>query len=246
MRDAEAAYADALALRKRLADDFPARPEFRQDLADGLGNLGVLLQITGRLKEAEAAHTDALTLRKQLAADFPDQSDLRNGLADSYTNLALLRLGQRDFKASKAHLDEAGLHHEAALRANPRHPEYRQCYRNNLKALIQVDAGLGDWAGAKQAAQKSCDLGWDPPRDAYAAARGLSLCIPIVRSDDSATKDERDQRAACYGDEAMQMLRAAAAKGYKDDARMGKDDDLAPLRERDDFKKLLAELKASK
>jgi hypothetical protein len=41
------------------------------------------------------------------------------------------------------------------------------------------------------------------------------------------------------------VLREAAAKGYKDAAHMKQDTDLAPLRGRDDFKRLLAELGAN-
>jgi hypothetical protein len=39
-------------------------------------------------------------------------------------------------------------------------------------------------------------------------------------------------------------LRDAVAKGYKDAAHMKKDTDLDPLRSREDFKKLVAELEA--
>jgi hypothetical protein len=38
----------------------------------------------------------------------------------------------------------------------------------------------------------------------------------------------------------------ASSKGYKDAAHMKQDTDLDPLRERDDFQKLLAELEAKK
>ncbi len=43
-------------------------------------------------------------------------------------------------------------------------------------------------------------------------------------------------------DRAMQWLHKAVQAGYKDAAHMKKDTDLDPLRGRDDFKKLLAEL----
>src|SRR5262249_20222709 len=68
LEEAEVAFADALALQKQLAAEFPARPEFRQELASSQNNLGIFLRTTGRLKAAEAAYTDAVALRKQLAA----------------------------------------------------------------------------------------------------------------------------------------------------------------------------------
>ena len=44
----------------------------------------------------------------------------------------------------------------------------------------------------------------------------------------------------------MTMLRDAVAKGYKDAAHMKKDKDLDALREREDFKRLVADLEAKK
>jgi hypothetical protein len=49
-----------------------------------------------------------------------------------------------------------------------------------------------------------------------------------------------------YTISAVALLQQAVAKGYNDAEHMKKDDDLKSLRERDDFKKLLAELEASK
>jgi Tfp pilus assembly protein PilF len=43
-------------------------------------------------------------------------------------------------------------------------------------------------------------------------------------------------------DRAMELLQKAVKAGYKDAAHMAKDTDLDPLRGREDFKKVLAEL----
>jgi hypothetical protein len=40
----------------------------------------------------------------------------------------------------------------------------------------------------------------------------------------------------------MKLLQQAVAKGYQDAAHLKQDTDLAPLRDREDFKKLLAEV----
>jgi hypothetical protein len=42
----------------------------------------------------------------------------------------------------------------------------------------------------------------------------------------------------------MKLLGDAVSKGYKDVTRMKKDADLDPLRQREDFRKLVAELEA--
>ena len=45
-----------------------------------------------------------------------------------------------------------------------------------------------------------------------------------------------------YADQAMQLLNQAVKAGYKDHIHMMQDTDLHPLRDREDFKKLVAEL----
>jgi tetratricopeptide (TPR) repeat protein len=241
-KEAEAAYRDALALRKQLADEFPTRPDYRQELARSHNNLGNLLRDTGRPKEAEAAYRDALALRKQLAADFPNQPDMQNDLAGTLVNLAILCNQRREFPAAKKYLTEAQPPHQVALKANPRHPTYRQFYRNNLWTLAQAQAGLLDRAAAVKAAEQIRDLGWDAAGNAYDAACALALCIPIVEKHEKLDADERQAAVQFYGDEAMKLLRHAVAKGFQDAARMKKDSDLDPLRGRDDFQKLLADL----
>jgi hypothetical protein len=47
-----------------------------------------------------------------------------------------------------------------------------------------------------------------------------------------------------YAARALELLREAVAQGYKDVAHIKKDKDLDPLRDRDDFKKLMAQLEA--
>jgi hypothetical protein len=64
----------------------------------------------------------------------------------------------------------------------------------------------------------------------------------VCESDPQADAGRRKQHAQFYGDQALALLRTAVARGYQDAAHMKKDTDLDPLRGRDDFRKLLAEL----
>jgi hypothetical protein len=175
-------------------------------------------------------------------ADFPNQPDLRNELAGNCVNLALLQEEQRNWAAAKRLLLEGRPHHLAALKANPRHPTYRQFYRNHLNVLTAVHAGLLEQEDAVRTAETHRDLGWDAPADAYNAACSLSLCIPIAAKHDRLDDKQRKEAAQLYGDTAMKLLREAVSKGYKDMTHMKKDADLHPLRQREDFQKLVAEL----
>jgi hypothetical protein len=63
-------------------------------------------------------------------------------------------------------------------------------------------------------------------------------CVHAIMSTNS--KDGKE------ADAAMSWLKQAVAAGYKNVTQIEKDDDLKPLRSREDFKKLLADLKARK
>jgi tetratricopeptide (TPR) repeat protein len=242
LKEAEQDYDQALSIRKQLAVEFPTRPEFRQELARSYNNRGNLLRATGRLKEAEQDHDQALRIQKQLAAKFPNQPDLQNDLAGTFVNVADLHRQQRDWAGAERLLREGRPHHLAALKVNPQHPTYRQFYRNHLNLLTWVHAGLLEQADAVRTAESRRDLGWNAPADAYDAACFLSRCIPIVAKHDKLNDKQRKETAQFYGDAALRLFREAVSKGYNDVAHMKKDTALDPLRQREDFKKLIAEL----
>jgi serine/threonine protein kinase len=245
-KEAEKDYDQAVSISKQLVTEFPNQPDYRQGLAISHNNRGILLLATRRLKEAEQDFDQALSIRKQLVADFPKQPDLRNAVAGNCVNLALLHAQQGNWAAARRLLLEGRPHHLAALKANSRHPDYRQFYRNHLMVLTRVHAELLEQEDAVRTAETHRDLGWNPPADAYDAACFLSRCVPIVAKHDKLDARQRQAAAQFYGDAAMKLLREAVSKGYQDVPHMKKDTDLDPLRQREDFKKLLAELEAKK
>jgi tetratricopeptide (TPR) repeat protein len=242
LNEAEAAFANAIAIEEQLVADFAARTDFRVLLADSYTKAGLVFSDKGQQKDSDVALATAIALEKQLVADFPNQPMRQTNLLRAYRNLIYLRLEWREFKAAKTLLDEAMPYHETILKANPLDPDVRRLYQSNLQEMIQAHAGLGDVVEAKQTAVKLRDLGWDPPGNSYAAACGLSLCVPIVQKDDKTAKDARDKQVRYYADEAMLMLTEAVAKGYKDATSLKEELDLKPLRDREDFKRLVAEL----
>ena len=58
---------------------------------------------------------------------------------------------------------------------------------------------------------------------------------------DKLDDNQRKEAAQFYGEQAMKLLRDAVSKGWKNVAHMKTDTDLDPLRQREDYKKLIAE-----
>jgi serine/threonine protein kinase/tetratricopeptide (TPR) repeat protein len=78
----------------------------------------------------------------------------------------------------------------------------------------------------------------------YKAAWMRAVTAAVIRVSDKSAAAVKD--AAAEADRAMAWLKQAIAAGYADAEHMAKDEDLAALRDREDFKKLLADLQAGK
>ncbi len=89
-KKAEAAYGEALALYRKLAEDNPAA--FEPDVAGTLNNLGNLYRIMRQYKEGEATLRETLTLYRKLSEDNPaafepDVAMTLNNLGVLYRNI---------------------------------------------------------------------------------------------------------------------------------------------------------------
>jgi hypothetical protein len=101
---------------------------------------------------------------------------------------------------------------------------------------------LGAHARAAGVAEELAAVTGVPASVVYDAACVCALCVPPVGKDAALSLAERGQLAEKYAARAVALLRRAATAGYKDAGHMKKDSDLDPLRSRDDFKKLIADL----
>jgi tetratricopeptide (TPR) repeat protein len=137
-------------LRQQLAADFPAVPEYRQQLATSHQNLGALLQVTGPAQEAERAWRDVLKLQQQLAADFPTVPDYRQQLAASHNSLgALLHVTGRAQDAERAYRDALKLRQQLVAEF-PAVPDYRNDLADTMRNLAKLLRGSKELGSARQ------------------------------------------------------------------------------------------------
>jgi serine/threonine protein kinase/tetratricopeptide (TPR) repeat protein len=235
-------YRQALESRKAVVAKAGPLPRYRQQLATSYHDLASVQIVTGQPKDAESAWRAALEIWQQLAADFPRDPDYQEGLAGSLTNLAKLHNRRGEFASAAALLEKAGTHHQAALDARPKDRGFRETYRDHLVAVGQTRLGTADHAAAAASAAELARFGYEPAQDAYSAACLLGRCVTLAGKHAALSEAKRKALSASYVQEALALLRRAAAHGYKDVARMKKEPDLEPLRERSEFRKLLAEM----
>jgi serine/threonine protein kinase/tetratricopeptide (TPR) repeat protein len=245
LKEAEIAFRDALAIQRQLAADFPNVPDYRSLAAITHFNLGTILHKTGRVNEAEAALRDALAVQKQLAADFPKISSYQNYLAGTLAQMAAVHQLRREFAPAVALLEQARAHRQAALKDSPGNAIYRQNYREDLMALAESFIALADHVRLAATAEELSGIAYEPANDNYNAACFLCRCVKLAEQDGQLAEAKRSEYSQNYADRAMAVLRQAVARGYTDAAHMKEDSDLEPLRAREDFKKLLADLESN-
>jgi eukaryotic-like serine/threonine-protein kinase len=268
--DAEAAYRRALSIHEKLVADFPNVPDHQRELALGLHNLAILLRDTGKKPEGEACYRRAVTILEPLVAAFPASADYRGRLADSSINLGMA-LKDRGEMSEALELLTQGIELFEPLvgqDANLIREKKRLCAGYEVRAaayhrLQRYSDAVADWdraiaadgksarpsqhigralslvrsgdhATATAAAEVAVTTAGASAADFFFAARVISIAAG-ANSGDAAQAERLARRA-------VELLRESAGRGYKNTKQWKDDADLAPLRERDDFKKLLAEL----
>jgi serine/threonine protein kinase len=180
--EAEQYWRNALALQKRLADDFPDVADYRYDLSRTHRSLGHVLGVLNRSEEAEAEFRETAVVCEKLAAEFPAVHYYLGGHALAYHSLG-------EFRARSGRLADA----EDAFRRSialfeklvaefPDVPEYGPDLRQTYCHLGSVLKAMDRPVEAADAYRKALALN---PDDAM-ALRGLSA---LEKSPTQATDD---------------------------------------------------------
>jgi tetratricopeptide (TPR) repeat protein len=194
----------------------------------------------GRADESEALHRRALGLREALAAEFPGSAEYRSDCGATLNNLAL-RLKQRgDLAEARRLLEQAMEHQRAALKINPRRAQTRAFLHNHCTILVDVLCRLGEHGEAVRVADDWAGLFPDGWAESVQAARHIVGCILVAERDQRLSVDRREELVRRYGDQVVERLRHAVARGYRGLGELARLPDFERLRQRDDFQQLLA------
>jgi len=241
------------------------------DTLNGMTNVGNAYQALGRHAEAVKLREETLALQKaKLPADHPDLLKCMHNLANSYgalgrhaESLKLHRetMALREVKLGPDHINTLhsmwGVAAEliALDRGAEAVPIIDECLRRAAAKSVQPDVlGLAnlrlqhfakarDAAGCKATAELWEGMSRTDSRSLYNAACYRAVTAAVIRAMD------RSPGAALQADDqadrAVAWLRKAIAAGYNNVANMKRDTDLDALRDRADFKVLVAGLEAA-
>jgi serine/threonine protein kinase/WD40 repeat protein/tetratricopeptide (TPR) repeat protein len=244
--EAERWYEAALAARDRLAHDHPATtddPAFRVNRGRVLNNLGILRAQAGNAAGAEKVLREGAAIRARLADDFPANADHASdtGRTLEWLGVVLRDLGQLDESAQR--LREAARRQSAALALRPKDPVIRFLCCNHQANLATTLLRMGRYAEAADAARELPRLSPDDPAVLLRAARQLACCAGIAQRDPAPPFAVGVVLAQVYGGESVALARAAVAKGLADATSRLSEADFDPVRDRDEFRLLLDELR---
>jgi serine/threonine-protein kinase len=267
--EARKEYEKALDLQQKLADGSPTFPEYQRDLAITHNNLAFLLADLGQLDEARKRFEQALGVQKKLADTFPAVFAYQVDLGGTYGNLGNLALVESKPADSLHWFDLAVRTLTPAYEKEPRDRRARRFLRSTLSERAQAYDRLKKHAEAVKDWDRAIALSPKGEQPSLRASRANSRLragqvAEAVAEVEELTKSSKWTAAQWYGfacvyavssgkltdtkqehaDRAMTLLNQAVRAGYKDAAHLRKDTDLDPIRGRDDFKKLLADLHA--
>jgi serine/threonine protein kinase len=255
---------ETLALRQaRLGRDHP-------DTLRSMNNLANSYHAVGRYGDAIELHEATLAVRKsRLGPDHPSTLMSMNNLAVSYFALGrhaeALKLREETLALRKARLGpdhpetlrsmwmvaesltqlQRGAEAVAIIDECFRRAAGKQCCRRDLLPGLMITRlrhfeKIRDATGCRQTAEMWESLNRTDADSLYTAARMRAVTAAVFRAADESP--EGSKRAAAEAGRAMAWLKQAVGAGYKDVAQLKQERDLAVLRDRTDFRKLVTTL----
>jgi serine/threonine-protein kinase len=225
---------------ERLAADHPEDAAYRARLAEVLSDLGSDLATAARLPEALDAEERALAIHERLAAESPANTDYRYMIATHRTAIGWIlgEMGRRveALRPLAQARDELG-------RLVADHPDnlfFRRQLAQCVGFLGTDEQELGRRDEAFEALERARALFEGlpgEPLDLYNLACIDARLVVLAQSDPAGKAVAA--RGDAYADRAIAALRRAVDAGYHRVDSLRKDPDLAPLRSRDDFQRIL-------
>jgi tetratricopeptide (TPR) repeat protein/tRNA A-37 threonylcarbamoyl transferase component Bud32 len=266
-KDGEEQYREAARLFEKLVAELSAERVYREQLLTTYLNLGIILDGTGQAAAAEAVTRTALGHLEKLAAESPAGGRWPLEFCKRCADYAKRLRGAGKPDESLPWYGKAIAAAGKVLRDSPGDRGTRHLLLDSHVGRATTLAGLGRFADALPDWDRA--LGLSPPEQRRTARVGRALALAhLGRAADAVDEVAGLEKAAdldagqwydvaCvyalgaanvpekqaeYAGRSVEALRTAVKAGFKDAARLRQTRALDPLRDREDYQKLLAEL----
>jgi serine/threonine protein kinase len=269
LKKAEVYFRKALAIQEKLVTENPNLPLYREDLS---GSYRKLAGVSKELGMADAATKDCfqgIAILEELVREFPSNLDYQVDLGRIYELLATLKFrtekGDESIVWFDKSIDILGPIQEAQPAIKVYKTILSRCYEGRALAYDKYqkyNEAAADWS-------KAADLSTPAKSQILQVSRAWSLVHAGLVDDGLAVLDglkslpDKDagmwyQRARIvsfasgaqterrkeFADRAMMLLGRAVQAGYNNVSELRSENDFNPIRERDEFMKLLSALEA--
>ncbi len=222
------------------------RSDVSPEYFNSLGRTHVILGITyrnqGQIEKAEEAQRQAMEIFEKLAKEHPDIQEYAYSMARTYIEWATTADNAGQTGTALVRYDKAIEILEGLLSKG-----YGTARKALLVARIEragTRAVRGDHARATAEVEAVAQQGELLGVHLYDIACVFSRASAAVDRDDKLPPSDRACLKTRYADRAMDFLWQAVDAGWRHLEVIKTDRDIAPLRAREDFRKLLAELEA--
>jgi eukaryotic-like serine/threonine-protein kinase len=248
--EATAFQEKAVLLADTLARDHPDMVPYQLALANSLNHLGLTLVDAGRPADAVPRYERAKGVYEAILRKNPTDIAVTSLLAGTLNNsgMALAKLGRHE--EALLVLREAIARERTCLERDPKTAQYRTWMSNHYMNVGKSLRALGRKEDALALSRTRYELLKEAPPDQrdqaihYHVACEMAQMVPLIgpsKMGEKLSDAERAERKQ-YADRAVDEFRLALADGFSDLPLFLSDEDLDPIRSRDDFKKLLADL----
>jgi tetratricopeptide (TPR) repeat protein len=236
-------YKTGQAIYQRLTDANPSNTDFQEKIAFLPLMAGEALVKLGRPADAKAAFERSRDLYVRLVETHPKVPDFQGCLAGDYVSLADLARTAGRLDEARALYDRAGAIHEDLAKSNPNNPMWSTGLAFYLRRRGLLEYAAGRFAEAAAANRRAAEI-FEPLQNWWHANIFELACCHAMQVLLAGKNGSGVPASAgpAETDKAMDLLRKAVAAGYQDPYDFRTDAGLESLRQRSDFKKLLAEL----
>jgi tetratricopeptide (TPR) repeat protein len=205
--------------------------------------LASLFREENLLDQAEGFYRKALGYHSRLSTERPDVAAIRFNHGRTLHNLAeLLRARGRQSEALTFALqavEQLGMVYSTHITAIAN----RRAYSNARWMLCTLLIDCKQASAAANAIEEYATIEPNGYEEALESARFLCRVIRTSTADSSVLKPQPYSMAQKYADQAMDALFAAVKNGYRDRDELTTAAVYEPIRDRDDFQRLLGEVK---
>jgi serine/threonine-protein kinase len=242
-QDARNYYQRARAIRARLLRIIPTEPHFQGAQGDIYYNLATIyFALRQRHEELQYYQKSRDTLLK-VAQTRPDLLTYRKNLCVVLHNLGLTFRHFGDTAAAAVSLRQAVEQQRKIIADFPNQEAARQSLARHYRSLAASLRAGHHAAEAAEAVAEWRKLAAPEPRELYLMARELSLIARDVSAGKTPSTGAPSSETKNYGNQAVELLREAVRRGFRDGRRLENSPDFSALRSRQDFQALLAELR---